>query len=88
MNRIPKTTETMPPSPQVHLIGIGLDHNDGHKRITQSERFAIIGGSEETHGRMTETVIKTFETLDSKGKTLEQVEKQELREIIQQNTPD
>lgn len=88
MNRIPKTAETTPQRPKVHLIGIGLDHRDGHKRITQSERFAIIGGSEETHDRMTETVIKTFETLDRKGKTLEQVEKQELGEIIQQNTPD
>ena len=78
----------MQPPKKAHLLGIGLDHSDGHKRISQSERFAIIGGSEETHGRMTETVVKTFETLDRKGKTLEQVEKQELAEIIQKNTPD
>ena len=70
------------------MLGIGLDHSDGHKRITRSERFAIVGGSEETHGRLTETVVKTFETLDRKGKTLEQVEKQELTEIIQKSTPD
>jgi len=74
-------------SPQAQLIGVGLDHTDGHKRITQSERFAILGGSEETHGRMTETVMKTFETLDRKGKTLAEVEKKELVEIIHKNTP-
>ena len=51
-----------------HLLGIGLDSDDGHKRITQAERFSIVGGSEETHDKMTETVIKTFETLDRKGK--------------------
>lgn len=72
---------------QAHLLGVGLDHTDGHKRITQSERFAILGGSEETHGRMTETVVKTFETLDRKGKTLEEIEKQELAEIIHKSTP-
>ncbi len=64
------------------LIGIGLDNKDGHKRITQSERFSVIGGSEEIHQTLTETAIKTFETLDKKGKTLDTVEKEELNDII------
>lgn len=68
---------------QSKLIGLGLDNTDGHKRITQSERFSIVGGSEETHQTLTETAIKTFETLDKKGKTLETVEKEELNDIIQ-----
>ncbi|MGJ8653489.1 MAG: hypothetical protein ACSHX8_09475 [Opitutaceae bacterium] len=71
-----------------HLIGIGLDNSDGHKRITQAERFAIVGGTEETHGRMTETAMKTFETLDRRGKSLESVEKKELHDIIKESTPD
>lgn len=87
MKRIPQQTDQNKQKPKAHLLGIGLDHSDGHKRITQSERFAIVGGSEETHGRMTETVVKTFETLDRKGKRLEEVEKQELVEIIEKNTP-
>lgn len=74
-------------SSKAQLVGVGLDHTDEHKRITQSERFAILGGSEETHGRMTETVMKTFETLDRKGKSLDEVEKEELAEIINKNTP-
>ena len=64
------------------LIGIGLDNKDGHKRITESERFSVIGGSEEIHETLTETAIKTFETLDKKGKTLDTVEKEELNDII------
>jgi len=67
-----------------HLLGVGLDNTDGHKRITQADRFAIVGGSSETHERMTETVIKT---LDQRGKTLDQIEQQELAEIIHKNTP-
>lgn len=80
----------MPPSSdnKKHLIGIGLDNSDGHKRITQAERFAIVGGTEETHGRMTETAMKTFETLDRRGKSLESVEKNELHDIIKESTPE
>ncbi len=69
------------------LLGVGLDNHDGHKRITTGEQFAIIGGSEETHERMTETVVKTFEELKQKGKPLEAVGPKELSEIIHRSTP-
>lgn len=75
------------PKHPAHLLGVGLDNTDGHKRITKAERFSIVGGSQETHERMTETVVKTFETLDRRGKPLEKVEKHELAEIIKENTP-
>ena len=74
-------------TPDPHLLGIGLDHSDGHKRITQAERFSVVGGSEETHERMTETVVKTFETLDRKGKSLKEVNKKELADIIEDSRP-
>ena len=70
-----------------HLLGIGLDNEDGHKRITSAEQFTIVGGSDETHGRLTETVIKTFEELKTRGKALQAVEPQELAEIIHKSTP-
>ena len=70
-----------------HLLGIGLDHSDGHKRLTSAEQFTLVGGSDETHGRMTETVIKTFEELKTRGKALQVVEPQELAEIIHKSTP-
>lgn len=71
-----------------HLLGVGLDHEDGHKRVTRADKFSIVGGSEETHGRMTETLVKTFEDLSRKGKALEETDKKELSEIIHKNTPD
>lgn len=70
-----------------HLLGIGLDHEDGHKRITQAEKFSIVGGSEETHGRMTETLIKTVEDLKFRGKQLEDTEPPELVDLLHKNTP-
>jgi hypothetical protein len=79
--KFPKST------PKAGLLGVGLDNQDGHKRITTGEHFAIVGGSEETHGRMTETVIKTFEELKGRGKHLHEVEPKELSDIIKDSTP-
>ena len=70
-----------------HLLGLGLDNEDGHKRLTSAEQFTIVGGSDETHGRLTETVIKTFEELKTRGKPLHVVEPSELAEIIHKSTP-
>lgn len=75
------------PKANAHLLGLGLDNEDGHKRITQGEKFSLFGGSEETHGRMAETMIKTFEELKHRGKHLETVEPKELAEIIHKSTP-
>jgi len=72
---------------KAHLLGIGLDNEDGHKRLTRAEKFSIVGGSEETHDRMTETLVKTFEDLKTKGKELEDTNREELSELIQRNTP-
>lgn len=70
-----------------HLLGVGLDNEDGHKRITRADKFTIVGGSEETHGRATETFIKTFEELKHRGKHLETVEPKELFDIIHKSRP-
>ena len=72
---------------QAALLGVGLDNHDGHKRVTTGEKFLVVGGSEETHERMTETVVKTFEELKQRGKPLEDVETKELSEIIHRSTP-
>ena len=37
------------PKVMAHLLGLGLDCTDGHKRITKADKFSILGGSEETH---------------------------------------
>jgi hypothetical protein len=84
---VTKKRKKTTPQAKAGLLGVGLDNRDGHKRITTGEQFAIVGGSEETHGRMTETVIKTFEELKDRGKHLHQVEPKELAEIIHRSTP-
>lgn len=70
------------------LLGLGLDHEDGHKRITQAENFVIAGGSEKTHERLTETAMKTMEELQKKGKNLGSVERRELADLLQKHLPE
>jgi hypothetical protein len=64
------------------LMGLGLDNKDGHTRVTKGDNFVMMGGSEETHERMTETAIKVNEKLSAKGKGLEEVSRKELIDII------
>ncbi|MDA8774719.1 hypothetical protein N9N13_03245 [Opitutales bacterium] len=75
------------PKVMAHLFGLGLDCTDGHKRITQADKFSILGGSENTHDKMTETLFKTFEDLSMKGKSIENVSMEEISDLIQKNTP-
>ena len=63
------------------VLGLGLDHHDGHTRITSGENFKLIGGSEETHDTMTEKAIKMNEQLKRLGKTLDTISQQEFHEI-------
>jgi hypothetical protein len=81
------TKKRKPAAPKAGLLGVGLDNTDGHKRLTTGEQFAIVGGSAETHDRMTETVVKTFEELKTRGKPLHKVEPTELAEILHKSTP-
>ena len=71
--------------PLNRLLGIGLDARDEHKRITRGEGFNLVGGSEETHERMTETVIKTTEDLGRKGRTIGDAHPEELADLLRKH---
>ena len=75
------------PKVMAHLFGLGLDCTDGHKRITKADKFSILGGSQNTHDKMTETLFKTFEDLSLKGKSIENATMDEISDLIQKNTP-
>lgn len=69
-----------------HLFGIGLDNDDGHTRLTRADTFTVNGGSQETHERMTEILVKTNEDLKRRGKNLNNVSSSELSDIIQKHS--
>ena len=62
------------------IVGVGLD-SDGHKRVTRGENFALVGGTEETHEKMTETAVKINEKIADRGKRLEEVSHEEFDDI-------
>jgi len=72
-----------PDEPQViGFLGVGLDNKDGHKRVTQSEFFLLVGGSEETHEHMQDTAIRFEETLRKRGKRLKETSPDEAADLL------
>lgn len=63
------------------LLGLGLDGQDDHIRVTTGENFKLVGGSEETHATMQEKAVKLNEHLERRGKTLDNVTREEFIEI-------
>ncbi|WP_294506447.1 hypothetical protein [uncultured Victivallis sp.] len=66
------------------LLGLGLDGKDGHRRITKGDNFCLVGGSEETHEKMTETAVKFNEKLSRRGKTLGELSRDEFTDMIRE----
>ena len=64
------------------LLGVGLDSQDEHIRVTTGPNFRLIGGSKETHEVMQETAVKLNEELDKRGKRLEHLERNEFVDIL------
>jgi hypothetical protein len=67
----------------VGLLGVGLDNEDGHKRLTRSEDFVLIGGSQETHERMQDVALHITESLKDRGKRLQDAEAREVIDLLQ-----
>ena len=68
--------------PQSAVLGVGLDATDGHKRLTRGKDFLLAGGSEETHAKMQETMVKVTERLEQRGKRIRDAAPAELRDLI------
>lgn len=64
------------------LFGVGLDQKDGHQRITRSEEFLLVGGSQETHEHMQDVVIRFSESLKDRGKRLKEASVEEVVELL------
>ena len=63
------------------LLGLGLDNQDGHVRITSGKNFKLIGGSKETHEAMQDKAMEFNKALDKRKKELSEVNREELFEI-------
>jgi hypothetical protein len=67
------------------FLGVGLDSTDGHRRITTSEHFLLVGGSAETHERMQDTAIRFGEALERRGKRLQETSVEEVVDLLRES---
>jgi hypothetical protein len=64
------------------FLGVGLDHEDGHKRLTRTENFFLLGGSQETHEGMQEIAIRFNQALGQRGKLLREASVEEVLDLL------
>jgi hypothetical protein len=64
------------------FLGVGLDNQDEHQRLTRAENFFLVGGSQETHERMQDTTIRFNEALKKRGKTLPEASAEEAIDLL------
>ena len=67
------------------LFGVGLDNDDGHKRVTQGSDFCLVGGSSETHERMQDLVLRMNAKLKSKGKRYRDLSSPEFEDLARES---
>ncbi len=63
------------------IIGLGLDGSDGPNRIITGEECLVIGGSEETHAELLETLLRLESELERRGQRLGDLLPDELAEV-------
>jgi len=64
------------------FLGVGIDENEGHQRLTRTDHFLLVGGSQETHERMQDTAIYFNEELKNRGKTLQETSLKEALDML------
>jgi hypothetical protein len=64
------------------VLGVGLDGTDGQKRVTRTPEMVLVGGSQETHEQMQDVVIRFNESLEQRGKRLQDASLDEVVELL------
>lgn len=63
------------------LIGFGLDDRNGPQRIINGKECLVMGGSEQAHSQLLETLLRLEVELERRGQSLGEVPPDELAEI-------
>ena len=64
------------------IIGFGLDGRaDSQHRLSTGDQCVLVGGSEETHAEMLETMLRLESELERRGQRLGELNPDELAEI-------
>jgi polygalacturonase len=82
-----KPAKPKAPAKVALMVGLGLDNQDGHTRVTTGKNFRLVGGSKDTHEVMQETAVKVNEELDRRHVRLEDVSPEQFAEILHKSKP-
>jgi len=64
------------------LVGVRTDRGDGHTRVSRGKDFVAVGGTKEGHEHLRETVAEIRQEVGRRGRSLGEVRREELREIV------
>jgi hypothetical protein len=70
------------------FLGVGLDNQDGHQRVTRTENFLLLGGSQETHEQMQDVSIRFNAALKERGKRLQDAAAEEVVDLLHRAAED
>lgn len=70
----------------VGLLGVGFDNEDGHVRITRSENFQVLMGSDGSHKVLSNLCRRIEEHISSSGRVLSDYTAEEFMELMQKMT--
>jgi hypothetical protein len=70
------------------FLTVGLDNQDGHQRLTRTENFLLLGGSQETHERMQDVSIRFNESLKQSGRRLQDASVEEVVDLLHRAADD
>jgi hypothetical protein len=63
------------------LLGLGFDARDGHRRVTRGEDFLLVGGSEGTHEKMQDVVLRMQDRLKRQGRAFGDLSHEEFEDL-------
>ena len=67
----------------VGLLGVGFDHNDEQIRITRSQNYQILMGSNSSHQALQKICSKIDQTIQSSNRALSDYTPEEFMELMQ-----
>jgi len=73
--------EAAPRRLRAAIIGFGLDGRDDHQRLSTGDQCILVGGSQETHAEMLETMLRLESELERLGQGLADITPEQLAEI-------
>ena len=66
----------------VRIVGVGLDKEDEHIRITNGENFDIFLGSKGSHEQMQAWIVRIEEALKKQNRSLQEFTPEEFVEFV------